>query len=92
MKQRASRARHLGQKLDREDRAGLVVGPHHGRDRGTRSQRAPKGLDVQAATCIHGDEMAFDTAAAQLFDQRQHGGMLHGGGDDLVPSFLSGER
>ena len=62
VEQRAGVMGHLGELRDREDRPGLVVGPHDRRDRGPRPERAPIGFDIQAATRVDPDEMRLDPA------------------------------
>ena len=85
--------RQLGQQLDREDRAGLVVRPHDAGDGGLRAQRTAIGVDVQAAARIHGDVVDLDPAALlQPGAKVEDGRMLHRRGDDLVAAALRLER
>ena len=93
MEQRAGVMRHCSQLLDRKQRSGLVVRPHHRGDRRARPQCAPIGFNIEPALRIDPDEMDFDPARRrEMFQQREDGGMLDRRRDDLVATVLRIER
>ena len=77
---------------DREDRAGFVVGPHHGHDRGVFIDLFLHELHVEPAAADDRRVGDLVTAPGKLLAVREDAGMLDAGGHDLFAFRLRVQR
>ena len=84
VKRHAFIARDLRDLFDGENHARLVVGPHHGNQRGIGANGIGQGAQTQAARFIDTDDCDFVTASLQFLRRFAHCAVFDRGGNDVL--------
>ena len=70
---------------NRLERADLVVRVHHGDESRARHDRSANGVRIDAAKAIDRQNCDLCAEPAKEFERLKRGGMLDGGGDEVLP-------